>query len=150
MALEITRYGSTPMGTFGKLKLGELELYTVEQPWNHNKKGHSCIPAGTYRLEPHNSQAHPHSFAFVNHDLGVYHHEEPGAVRSECLLHTANFASQLRGCVAPGIALGCLDNDGMMDWAVLGSSVAMKKIRNLIAAENVTEAVIVWDRPGVF
>lgn len=76
------------------------------------RKGVSCVPGGSYRLERHNSEDHPGTLALVNHDLWVYHHESDvppsqlGFARTDVLIHPANFPSQLRGCIAPGLIMG--------------------------------------------
>jgi hypothetical protein len=88
-----------------------LTLQTMEKPWlPHPKykggsKGVSCVPVGEYRLECHNSEAHPRTWALVNPLLGVVHWpaEASEGDRTVVLIHTANYASELRGCIAPGM-----------------------------------------------
>lgn len=93
--------------TLGLLHAGDLTLCTIERPWipspdsRGGKKGVSCVPAGTYRLERHNSDAHPMTWALVNPDLDVSHYPN-GNDRSAVLIHPANWAFELRGCIAPG------------------------------------------------
>jgi len=97
--------------TLGLLFVGDLSLVTIERPWvptpkgKGGTKGISCVPLGTYRLERHNSDAHPMTWALVNHELDVAHWEgqDPDPhVRTTVLIHAANWASELRGCIAPG------------------------------------------------
>lgn len=150
MRLLLTRFGSTPMmGTFGRIDLGDHILYTVEQDWENNRRGVSCIPDGIYTLEPHNSPKHPHVVALVNHALGVYHFEDPQAKRSNILIHSANRAAQLRGCISPGMRLGALPNkNGEMEWAVLDSTAALRVLLEHIRRNAITELQIVWQRIG--
>lgn len=98
-------------GVFGKLVLGNREFYTVEKQWRDNKSRISCIPEGTYTLERHNSRKFGRTFALVNHELGVYHYPDPNATRAAILIHAANKASELQGCIAPGMGL-VRDDDG--------------------------------------
>ncbi len=90
---------------------GDLSLVTIERPWIPHEigkggtKGLSCVPPGTYKLERHNSDAHPMTWALVNHDLDVAHWDgddtDPYA-RTVVLIHAANYWQELRGCIAPG------------------------------------------------
>lgn len=89
----------------------QLTLQTIERPWvpsakyKGGTKGVSCVPKGLYRLECHNSEAHPRTWALVNPDLGVTHWPTEAAEgdRTVVLIHAANYASELRGCIAPGM-----------------------------------------------
>lgn len=100
--------------TLGLMFVGSLTLCTLELPWipDPNTRGgldsKSCVPLGTYRLERHNSDAHPYSFALVNPDLDVHHYEDPKhpELRALVLIHVANWAKQLQGCIAVGTRAG--------------------------------------------
>lgn len=91
----------------GRLRVGSNDLFTLERPWiaspTHigGTPGRSCVPPGVYALERHNSEAHPRSFALVNHALGVAHWDAPN-MRSVVLIHVANRVAELRGCIALG------------------------------------------------
>lgn len=97
--------------TLGLLFLGDMSLVTIERPWiphpvgKGGTKGVSCVPPGAYQLVRHNSDAHPMSFALVNHDLDVAHYDgedKDPHVRTVVLIHSANYVHELRGCIAPG------------------------------------------------
>lgn len=135
MDLKLTRYGSTPMGTPGELTAGGIVLSTMERQWLNNTPFKSCIPAGTYRLEPHDSSKHPDCWALVNEDLGVYHYSDPNASRYAILIHIANKPSQLAGCIAPGEHFGCLG----AEWAVMASGMAMDDLREVLAEDEKRE-----------
>jgi hypothetical protein len=100
--------------TLGVLTIDGLTLSTIERPWVPSPtsvggtKGVSCVPPGIYKLVTHDSEAHPLAFALVNPVLGVVHFQEDGAQtdRSVVLIHSANYASELRGCIAPGMSTG--------------------------------------------
>lgn len=99
----------------GRLAAPGYSAYTIERPWVPSPaapcgtKGVSCIPPGLYQLVPHSSEAHPDTWALVNPGLWVYHWDEDvpaerrGLARTVVLLHPANIASELRGCIAPGL-----------------------------------------------
>jgi hypothetical protein len=65
--------------------------FTVERPWLNNKPLVSCIPVGRYRCIPHNSKDHPNTWEITNVQN-----------RTNVLIHNANFAHQLLGCVGVG------------------------------------------------
>lgn len=107
MKLQLVRDSVSPVGcTLGKLRIvGDVVVQTIERPWLNNTKGVSCVPKGVYRLERHSSEAYPKTWALVNRELGVIHYPDaklPNA-RTVVLIHAANKASELRGCIAPGI-----------------------------------------------
>lgn len=117
MRLTLTRTYSKSDCTLGVLTVAGLDsvavltLQTIEKPWVPSpkslggEKGRSCVPVGLYRLECHNSEAHPHTWALVNPLLNVVHWPVEGGEfdRSVVLIHVANYASELRGCIAPGL-----------------------------------------------
>lgn len=112
MNLRIVRDYSADDATLGRLNVGNLVLDTLERPWVADpscKGGHpdfSCVPAGDYALALHDSAKFPKHLALVNPALGVYHlpADVPAGVigRTACLIHVANFVSQLEGCCAVG------------------------------------------------
>lgn len=144
MKIKLIRYGSTPLGTFGELHIGNEIFRTVERPWLNNAPRISCVPVGQYKLEPHDSDAHPNVWALVNHSLGVYHYADPKAKRTSILIHTANTADQLEGCIAPGTDFGI----PLSTWGVINSQVALNRIRTLLAGETDISLEIVWQRHG--
>ena len=110
---------------------------TMERPWialpghKGGLSGKSCVPEGLYKLERHNSEAHPMTWALVNPDLDVTHWPLPHGQysRSLVLIHVANFASELRGCIAPG---GTRVKDDHGTWMVTSSRKAMLDIKRLL------------------
>jgi hypothetical protein len=127
--LQLIRDRCSPFGNLGYIDLrsdpeGFDRIFTLERPWVPapamassllepapcGRKGVSCIPPGIYSLVPHNSEAHPDTFALVNPDLWVYHYEadvptwRKGYARTAVLIHPANLIEELRGCIAPGLS----------------------------------------------
>jgi len=114
---------------------------TMERPWIPavgapcGTKGVSCVPAGTYRLVPHDSEAHPKTWALVNSALWVYHWDtdvplqQRPLARTLVLIHSANFAAELRGCIAPGKGRA-IDPSGRR--MVTQSRIAMSQLQALL------------------
>lgn len=122
--------------TLGLLFVNDLTLCTIERPWvptdksRGGTKGISCVPPGLYRLVPHDTEAHPETWALVNEALDVVHvpSDSPSPhARTAVLIHAANFAHELRGCIAPGTR-ATRDEKGR--HMVASSREAMKLIRN--------------------
>lgn len=127
--------------TLGKLHIPaagrDFECDTIERPWiptplsRGGRKSESCVPTGIYRLERHNSEAHPDTWALVNPDLDVLHYEDrarPNA-RALVLIHPANYARELRGCIAPGLRRA-IDGEGF--HMVTSSRLAMLEVRRFV------------------
>lgn len=90
----LVRYESTEQGTFGRL----LNWHTLELPWGDNQRGVSCIPEGDYKVVwTPSPRLHKSTFRL----LGT----EP---RSGILIHSANLAAQLQGCIALGERRGVM------------------------------------------
>lgn len=114
MNFTLTRAIDNGVCTLGTMQVSGSLLQTLERPWIPSldspggTKGVSCVPPGTYRLVRHDTEAHPRSFALVNEDLGVYHYAIPPgkAGRTACLIHVANWVTELRGCIALGMDRG--------------------------------------------
>jgi hypothetical protein len=96
----------------GFFALPSFNIQTLERPWipgdewRGGKPNHSCIPFGTYNIEPHSSNKFGEVWALVNHDLGVYHYPAERRYttdRSAILIHVANYVHQLQGCITPGL-----------------------------------------------
>lgn len=131
--------------TQGKLYLqtpGEdYECFTMERPWiplpgyKGGLSGKSCVPQGVYKLEVHSSEAHPKTWALVNPALDVVHYEdkERSGVRCLVLIHVANYARELRGCIAPGRQR---TTDASLTKMVSQSKLAMADIQRLVPWTN--------------
>lgn len=80
------------LGTNGIIYNGnEIICYTIELPWNANKKSISCIPEGRYEIVKRYNAKFKWHFILLN---------VPN--RSFILIHPANDAlKELRGCIAP-------------------------------------------------
>ena len=131
--LQIERFASGPFGAFGRLRLGELNLYTVEKPWKDNIPRESCIPLGEYELiwRPTTTQVPPeykgHTWYVVGGSVGfdVGH-------RTRVALHAGNTHKDIVGCIAPGLNLGYLNSS----WAVTHSMQVLRELYHLIGPQD--------------
>lgn len=116
-----------PDCTLGLLSVNGTIYCTIERPWNDNKGQISCVPPGVYELMRHDSAKHPRTWALSNPDLHVTHFPDPAHPdwRSAVLLHSANWVSQLEGCIAPGMARSMVAGV----WMVEQSKSAMAAIQ---------------------
>ena len=133
MKIEIVRSASLSDadGAFGAMLIDGVPFaVTCEQPWNDNLADHSCIPVGDYSLLPYESPAHGPTVLFHNPALGVY--GTPAMIpagetgRSLCEIHSANWPSELKGCVAVGKAVA---NIGAKGKGVTSSKATLAALR---------------------
>jgi hypothetical protein len=96
--------------------LSEITLYSensvvlakfkgVELPWKENQKSVSCIPANEYIGV---AIKRPSNKKYAIHIQNV-------PTRTAILIHQANRANQLLGCIAPGQYFRDLNGDGIID-----------------------------------
>ena len=121
-------------GTFGKWLVESHEFETVEQDWENNQPNISCIPNGEYTLTFHNSPNHGECFILENKELGIGKYEGD-AERFGCLVHIANLASQLEGCIAPGLFRSLYKGR----WSVSSSGKAMDKLFEILGKDPEVE-----------
>lgn len=141
MKLLLTRDYNAVECTLGRLHVSapgqDFECDTMERPWipmpgaRGGLSGKSCVPRGIYKLERHNSEAHPDTWALVNSDLDVIHYEDRDRPNARCLvlIHAANYARELRGCIAPGLRR-TIDAQGVR--MVTSSRLAMLEIKRFV------------------
>jgi len=112
----ITRDPYTAIATTGKAVINGVTYYTLEQPWRDNEADHSCVPVGDYDLIPYDSPKHGQTFCLLNVELKIMGSlvltaaQVANGYRSFCELHSANWAEQLKGCIAFGF-----DHQPMLD-----------------------------------
>lgn len=121
--------------TIGKLFFaGEFVCYTIERPWKNNRKSISCIPSGTYRVDPYSSGRFSDCYSLSSMELGVGLTEK--FHRTHILIHPGNFPDDIQGCIAPGITLH------PNTWGVGSSRLAMDQIRDLIKSNDIKQIEI--------
>lgn len=123
---KLTRQLSGEAGTFGTLEVLGFTCRTVERPATGPAP---CIPAGTYTCRKTWSNR---CRADVYEITGV-----PG--RTRILIHAANLASQLLGCVAPGEAVAKIQTaDGKLVPGVTRSKATLEQLHKLLAWREFT------------
>ena len=145
--LTLVRVAYLPQATIGRLLLPGVPfaLWTIERPWIPNLEAPatavyggggtprvSCVPDGLYRLTPHASERHPGTFQLVNEGNFVYRDTLPAGQswgRTGILIHAANQADELEGCIAPGSQVVIYDNRPTL----LMSSAAMDTVRSAMS-----------------
>lgn len=129
MILTLVRDLDDGTATLGLLTAANFTCHTIERPWKDNAKGVSCVPVGTYTLQRHDSEAHHDTWALVNRDLGVLHYPDASLpdARTACLIHPANWAYELRGCIAPGMTRVHTEQ-----WMVTRSREAFNALMDLL------------------
>lgn len=132
----LQREPSSDEGTYGTLRFGEQQVYTIELPWRENRRQISCIPPGSYRCAIVQSPR-----------FGRVYEVKDVQGRSHVLIHSANLAgdaalgwtTQLQGCIAPGERRGKMPNNaGRMQNAVLVSRPALSRFMRWAAGEPFT------------
>lgn len=99
---------STDSPTVGRLYAGDLDLFTLELPWQDNKPNISCIPEGRYKV----TLAYSHRFQRVMpRILNV-------PSRDGILIHPLNEVQQTQGCV--GVGMQRSDDERI----IMGSKIA--------------------------
>lgn len=129
---------SERMGVFGRVRGVPFACHTVEQPWRGNAPFVSCIPEGLYQLAPVTSPRFARTYALVNPELRVFASQadcERDGDRYACLIHAANRASELQGCIAPGESEGVIGGE----WAVLRSGITLTKLLAYIGERNIKQ-----------
>lgn len=105
-----------PDCTLGRLQLPDgWQCFTLELPWRDNKRGVSCIPAGTYKAFKRNSPKNGPVFEL---------RDVPSRTSIQC--HAGNFTRQIEGCILVGDAIRFLDGDSVPD--VANSAATLKAL----------------------
>lgn len=97
---------------------------TLELPQKGNQPKISCIPPGVYQCR------YTLSPSFKKHTYEIL--DVPG--RSGIRIHSANYATQLLGCIALGSALKDINNDGHQD--VIHSGNTMEEFEKIMSYES--------------
>lgn len=127
MILERFFFGSDCV--IGRLLFGGEQVFTLEKPWLNNQTYVSCIPEGEYQLGPWNSERFPNVWQV---------RDVPG--RTAILIHAANWADQIEGCIAPGLSYQIRQpSEDVRSCAVWNSGAACQKVfEYLVAQDNPT------------
>ncbi|HUW44271.1 MAG TPA: DUF5675 family protein [Dehalococcoidia bacterium] len=153
MDLFIDRFSYAVSETEGVLSVVDYRLATIERPWiAHTVPGgrpfESCVPDGEYVLEPWIRATNGHEvYILSNPDLGVYK-EKADRPNDEgrylVLMHIANYARNVVGCIGPGIErVLMLDKKvGAYARAVSNSGEAMRILRSQLGRSEKHRLII--------
>ncbi len=150
MIVVLNRFSYAPTETEGILTISgtDVKLATIEQPWVPNPNGEkggkpfqSCVPDGMYKLLPWKRPSGAEVYLMLNPDLGVHKlpaDHEAGNGRDLCLIHLANFVTDIAGCVGPGLKRTLLKNrkTAQVERAVSSSGAAMGVLRRTLGREE--------------
>lgn len=153
--LRLDRMGSTQWGTFGVLRMPDRKTIfrTVEQPWESNAVGKSCIPAGEYGMSMRPSPMVERTSGGLFH-AGWEVVSVPG--RSLIMIHPGNwsrmdvdgdgvtdFKGDTEGCILVGRAFAIID----CKPGVTSSRAAFKDLMNRLATRDDWRILIRWVAP---
>jgi hypothetical protein len=135
--LTLVRRSLGPIATEGSVLVGSQKFYTLEPALGGAVPGEP-VPAGAYRLVPHDSKKYGRIWAMVNPELGVYHQPEDrpdGVGRFACLfMHSGNWDQDSLGCVLAGLSHGLArdPSSGRMEPAVFNSKAAVAALKDAL------------------
>lgn len=120
---KLIRVNGTDKQTLGAVITGNSkEIFvcrSLELPWKNNEDNLSCIPAGEYICKWSKS---PHLSEIKGED--VYTYEILNVPhRAGIRIHSANYYTQILGCVALGDAHKDINSDGTLDVIHTGETV---------------------------
>jgi hypothetical protein len=117
--LTLRRIGSYPDAMLGNLydNSNSLFLATIERPWKDNKPQISCIPDGLYVCKHFDGKRFKDVWEVTN-----------VKGRTAILIHQANYAAELEGCIAVGLS----HDNSIKDRMVKNSRDAMRELKNYI------------------
>jgi uncharacterized protein DUF5675 len=163
IALRLTRQLMTPDCTRGTLEVfdsdGEtaLSLFTIEKPWISSRAGgkagepfRSCIGEGTYSLSPYQRPNGDKVWILSNPALDVFKlntdipADRKATGRFLILIHIANRARDVVGCIGPGRSWRTEPDGTVM---VTSSRDAMKDLHKLLDGRRNLEIEIVNAHP---
>ena len=107
--IDLKRFAYPPKGTLGVIDYSGERFYTIERPWLDNTVRISCIPEGVYNMGWRESPK-----------FGETWQVQDVQNRTYILIHTANYAKEVQGCIGLGMGL-------------MGDRVAVSNSRKAVA-----------------
>lgn len=114
---------------FDEQKKPLFSAISLERGWRDNQQRVSCIPVGIYQVLLEYSNRFKKELWEIK---GVEN-------RSECKFHAANYWYQLNGCIALGLSLADINNDGYND--ITNSRATMGKFHSVFGTDR--EALLI-------
>lgn len=120
----INRIIPSHRGMFGELLIeGNHVCFTVERPWVNNTPFKSCVPPGEYELIWHDSLRWGNRLHLQGEHVSI---RKSHKARWACLLHPANFPTEVEGCVAPNEEIRLTE----LTWRGVSSRDALAKLED--------------------
>lgn len=145
-------YAPTPCSV-GVMVLPNLLIHTIERPliiepaFPSGVPFRSCIPYGKYEIIPHASSKFKKTWALVNPKLGVYQYRDDRVNeydRYACLIHVANWAKEVSGCIGPGIGAS---RDNESEHLVTKSVAAIGYMESVISNSGTYLDIMPFESP---
>jgi len=92
--IDLKRFAYHPKGTLGVIDYSGERFYTIERPWKDNAVSVSCIPENVYEMSWRESPR-----------FGATWHVQDVQNRTYILIHAANYATDVEGCIGLGMGL---------------------------------------------
>lgn len=128
--VKIKREKSTTKETLGVLTAtnagATFTCQTLELPWKQNQKNISCIPTGTYHV----------SWIYSWGRMKWIYQLDAVPNRTYIQIHSANYFSDLLGCIALGSGREDLNKDGELD--VINSRNTIASFQTFMGKKNFT------------
>lgn len=122
----ITRTSDNGIQTLGDLNFGSFNCKTIERPWKNNQHNISCIPKGTYHC----------TYTFSLTHLGWTYQVNNVPNRSGIRIHSANYYTDLEGCIGLGSGYEDINKDGQLD--AINSKLTVNNFVTLLNKKDFT------------
>jgi hypothetical protein len=116
--------------SLGTLSTDNFTCFTLERPWKNNASNISCIPKGTYECR------YTWSLKFLKYTYEIMN--VPG--RTGIRIHSANFYSELLGCISLGSGYSDINGDSKKD--IINSRATILKFEELLMRQPFTILII--------
>lgn len=100
--------------------------HSLELPWKENKSNVSCIPAGTYTV----------TWSFSPRKLKYTYRVQNVPNRAGILFHSANYVTDLLGCIGLGSGRADINHDGIID--IVNSRVTISAFEGFLGKKPFT------------
>ena len=133
-----------------RLGMPDIELATLERAWRGNRGDllgaspaeASSVPLGRYQLEPFTRPGGDEVWRLYNPALRVFRDRDEASVakgRYLILIHAANYAEDIVGCIAPGTKHAMFGHHGL---GVASSGDAMRMLHGRLDGVDELELLI--------
>ena len=137
--IRLARYYQPPHldTTIGEMDVRGISFWTIERGWHGNTPSISCVPTGTYVLK------RDVWYRGDRDDLATFGLETVTG-RSRILIHPANNADELEGCIGVGDSVGWMRGK----LAVLNSVAAHERFMRIMQDVAVSEQIRIYQARG--